>query len=110
MVWKSLQEMSAVERKMYWAVRETAMLHEVPLEEQNLLSAGVEVVPAQDPAACSQVLLDWFDQGLATVTTTYPPESELDPETARALLADPKRWTPAHSLALTDAGDSALSE
>lgn len=104
-----MREMSAVEHKMYWAVRETAMLHELPTEEHNHLSEGVEVVPAQDSTACSAVLLDWFDKGLRTVMNTYPPETELDPEAARALLADPTRWTPEHSVVLTDAGKSALS-
>lgn len=55
MGWRSQQEMSTVERKMFWAACETAMLHELPVEEHNHLPGGVGVVPAQAPpsaAAC----------------------------------------------------------
>ena len=110
MGWKSRHEMSFVERKMFWAACEAAMLHELPVAEHNYLPDGVEVVPAHDPEACSQVLLDWFDAGLVTVSTSFPPETELEAAEARDLLADPSRWTPAHALVLTDLGDSFLPD
>ena len=100
--------MSTVERKMFWAACETAMLHELPVEEHNHLPGGIEVVPAQDPSECSRVLLDWFDAGLVTVSTTSPPERELEAAKARGLLADPTRWTPGHALVLTEEGESML--
>lgn len=108
MRWRPYQEMNALERKMYWAVREETMLHELPVEERNHLpGSGIELIPAQDPADCSRVLLDWFDQGLATVMMTRT-QTELPPARARALLSDPSAWTPEHSLVPTDAGVSAL--
>jgi hypothetical protein len=102
--------MSALERKMHWAVSEEAMLLELPIEERNHLpGGGIELIPAQDPADCSRVLLDWFDQGLVTVMMTGT-QAELAPERARALLSDPSAWTPEHSLVPTDAGVSALND
>jgi hypothetical protein len=109
MGWRPYQEMDALERKMYWAVREETMLHQLPAEERNHLRDGIELIPAQDPAECSRVLLDWFDQGLATVMVTRT-QVELTPERARALLSDPSAWTLEHSLVLTDAGVSALTD
>lgn len=107
MGWRAKDAMSPVERKMYWAVREETMLHELPLEEHNHLRDGVEVIPAAEPVECSRVLLEWFDQGLMTVMETGS-QVELSKASAWALLSDPSGWTREHSLVLTDIGVSAL--
>jgi hypothetical protein len=109
MRWRPYREMDVLERKMYWAVREESTLGELPLEERDYLRDGVELIPAQDPAECSRVLLDWFDQGLVTVMATGT-QLDLVRERARALLADPRAWTPQHSLVPTDAGVAALTD
>lgn len=94
---------------MFWAVRESAMLHELPMPEVDSPGSEQEVRwPAEPPADCAKVLLEWFDAGLVGVTTTGT-ERELPQAEARELLADHAAWSPAHSLIITDAGDSALT-
>lgn len=107
MPWAPLDDMSRVELKMYWAVREEATLRELPLEEQLQVRGGVDVVSAEDPAACSRVLVSWCDQGLVTVMTSDD-EVELSLDDARLLLEHPEAWTYGHVLVPTEAGVSAL--
>jgi hypothetical protein len=52
------------------------------------------------------VLLGWFDDGLITVMETASQDALPRPE-APAVLADPRRWSPEHSLVVTDAGAAA---
>lgn len=59
MPWQSVEAMNAIQRKMYWAVREQALLHEVPWREVNHLPDGDEVIPehrAELTAAASSLL------------------------------------------------------
>lgn len=94
---------------MFWAVRESAMLHELPVPEvDDPVSAHEVRWPAERPADCAEVLLDWFDAGLIGVVTTGT-ERELSRAEARELLADHAAWSPAYSLISTDAGESALA-
>ena len=103
----SLNDMSRVELKMYWAVREEASLRELPLEEHLQVRAGTDVVSAEDPAVCSRVLLSWCDQGLVTVMTAGD-EVELSPEHARPVLERHEAWSDDHVLVATSAGVAAL--
>lgn len=107
MAWKRYQEMSRIEQKLYWAVREESTLHEVPLPEIDRLPAGDVEWPAEDPVECSRVLIDWLDAGLITVMQSND-EVELLPPGAREVLAMPERWSDQHALVLTDAGVVAL--
>ena len=94
---------------MFWAVRESAMLHELPLPEVDDPGSFREVRwPAERPADCAEVLLEWFDAGLVGVMTTGT-ERDLPPAEARELLADHAAWSPAHSLVITAASESALA-
>jgi uncharacterized protein YgfB (UPF0149 family) len=63
---------------------------------------------AERPADCAEVLLEWFDAGLVGVMITGT-ERDLPRAEARELLADHAAWSPAHSLIITDAGQSALA-
>jgi hypothetical protein len=100
--------MSRIERKMYWAVREETMLHELPWPEVDAPGTPREVrLPAEDPDDCASVLLGWFDAGLITVMATGD-QIDLGPTEARALLAGPASWSPSHSLVLTDRGEEML--
>ena len=107
MPWPAFDDMSRVELKMYWAVREEATLRELPLEEQLQVRGGTDVVSAEDPAACSRVLLSWCDQGLVTVMTPDD-EVELSPADARLVLERHEEWTDDHVLVATSAGVAAL--
>ena len=107
MPWPAFDDMSRVELKMYWAVREEATLRELPLEEQLQVRGGTDVVSAEDPAACSRVLLSWCDQGLVTVMTPDD-EVELPPEQARPVLERHEAWSDDHVLVATSAGVAAL--
>lgn len=106
MPWPPLDDMSRVELKMYWAVREEATLRELPLEEQLEVRDGVDVVSAEDPVDCSRVLMSWCDQGLVTVMTAD--EVELSLDDARPVLEHPELWTDDHVLVATEAGVAAL--
>lgn len=106
---KSYDEMSRLEQKMFWAVREETMLHELPLPEVDDPDSAHEVRwPAELPSDCALVLLAWFDAGLVGVTLTESRRAVPDSE-ARAILADHDAWSPTHSLVLTDAGEAALA-
>lgn len=107
MPWPPLDDMSRVELKMYWAVREEATLRELPLEEQLTVRGSIDVVDAEAPADCSRVLLAWCDQGLVTLMTAAD-EVELSPEDARPLLERPEAWTDDHVVVATEAGVAAL--
>lgn len=107
MTWPPLDRMSRVELKMYWAVREEATLRELPLEEHLQVRDGPDVISAEDPVACSEVLLSWCDRGLVTVMTAVD-EVELAPVEARVLLGGPDTWTDDHVLVATTAGVTAL--
>lgn len=100
-----------LEREMYWAVTEEASLGEVPLGVTDLDGEvrGVEHGP-WEPAACSALLLTWFDDGLIELYDdreghpTNRPDFPGDPSTrqrptgrvpthrARHLLSDWRRW------------------
>lgn len=107
MPWPPLDDMSPVELKMYWAVREEATLRELPLEEQLQVRGGVDVVSAEDPADCGRVLTSWCDQGLVTLMAAAD-EVELAVDEARPILEDPELWTDDHVLVATEAGVAAL--
>lgn len=65
MGWKPYDAMSRIEKKMYRAVREEAMLHELPWPEIDDPGGPREVRwPAEDPSECTAILLTWFDAGL----------------------------------------------
>lgn len=94
---------------MFWAVRESAMLHELSLPEVDAPGSPGEVRwPAERPADCAEVLLEWFDAGLVTVMETDTQEC-LSPAEAREVLAAPAAWGPMYSLIITDAGESAIA-
>src|SRR4051794_26272372 len=98
--------MTRLEQKMFWAVRESTMLHELPLPEVDDPGSPREVKwAAERPADCSEVLLAWFDAGLVGVMTTDT-QQDVPQVDARELLADHAAWTPDYSLIITDAGES----
>ena len=106
--WKPYEEMSRLEQKMFWAVREETMLHELPLPEVDGPGSATEVRwPAERPADCASVLLAWFDAGLLGVMSTDS-QQDVPRIQARQVLADHDAWSPTHSLVLTDAGVAAL--
>ena len=112
--------------QMYLAVAEGSWLWEVPLGVSDGLG-GHEHGP-WDPAECSRLLLAWFDAGLVELYADPPDDAPRpqnvaewrtwnsgryplvpDPDAARAVLADPSRWTGGPGdgflrLAPTDAG------
>lgn len=105
MGWKAYDAMSRIEKKMYWAVREEAMLHELPWPEIDGPGGPGEVRwPAEVPEACAAILLKWFDDGLIAVMTSRD-QDDLAASDARALLADPTSWSAEHSLVLTPLGE-----
>ena len=107
--WRSYEEMSRLEQKMFWAVREEAMLHDLPVPEVDDPGSVHEVRwPAERPAECAAVLLAWFDAGLIDVMTTDS-QQVIGRVEAREVLADHAAWGPTHSLVLTDAGEEALA-
>ncbi|MEQ4210169.1 hypothetical protein [Actinopolymorpha sp. B9G3] len=109
MGWKAYEAMSRIEKKMYWAVREETMLHELPWPEVDSPGTTHEVRwPAEDPAECAAVLIEWFDAGLIAVMTTLDQQA-LDASGARRLLSNPATWTPDHSLVLSDVGEAGLA-
>ena len=94
---------------MFWAVREGAMLHELPLPEVDAPDSAHEVRwPAERPADCSSVLLAWFDAGLVSVMDTES-QRDLPQVQARKVLGNHSAWSPDHSVVITDAGEEALS-
>ena len=101
--------MSRLEQKMFWALREETMLHELPLPEVDSPGSANEVRwPAERPADCASVLLTWFDAGLLGVMLTD--SQQVVPHIrAREVLADHEAWSATHSLVLTDAGERALA-
>ena len=106
--WKSYDEMSRLEQKMFWAVRESAMLQELPMPEVDSPGSDNEVRwPAERPADCADLLLQWFDQGFVSVMTTRGGR-ELPKTEARMVLADHAAWSTTYSLVITDAGEAAL--
>ncbi|KRC46537.1 MULTISPECIES: hypothetical protein [unclassified Nocardioides] len=105
---KPYDEMTRLEQKMFWAVREGAMLHELPMSEVDNPGSDNEVRwPAEQPEDCAGVLLRWFDEGLVGVMTTED-ERDLPSAEARRVLADHEAWSSTHSLFITDSGDAAL--
>lgn len=110
MGWEPYDAMSRIEKKMYLAVREEAMLHALPWPEIDDPGGPREVRwPAEDPSECAAILLRWFDAGLVAVVTTRGQQG-LDASDARSLLSNPKGWSPKHSLVLTDIGEGLLRE
>jgi chloramphenicol 3-O-phosphotransferase len=108
MRWRPYDEMSRLEQKMFWAVRESTMLHELPLPEVDDSGSHNEVRwPAESPADCADVLLAWFDAGLVGVMITGTDRDLPEPE-AREVLANYAAWSPTYSLTITDAGEAAL--
>lgn len=108
MRWKTYDEMSRLEQKMFWAVRESTMLHELPMPEVDNPGSDNEVRwPAEMPEDCAEVLLRWFDEGLVGVVTTRDAH-DLPRTEARHVLADYTAWSSTYSLTITDAGEAAL--
>lgn len=106
--WKPYDDMTRLEQKMFWAVRESAMLHELPMPEVDDPGSANEVRwPAELPEDCAKVLLQWFDDGLVGVVTTSD-DRELPTSEARSVLADHGAWSPTYSLIITDAGEAGL--
>lgn len=100
--------MSRLEHKMFWAVRESTMLHELPLLEVDDPGSQNELrCPAESAADCADVLLAWFDAGLVGVVITDT-ERDLHGPEAREVLAKYAAWSPTYSLTITDAGEAAL--
>lgn len=98
--------MSRLEQKMCWAA--SAMLNELPLSEIDDPGSGNEVKrPAEPPADCAEVLLQWFDAGLVGVMTIAT-DRDLPPTEARDVLANHEAWSPKYSLIITDAGGAAF--
>ncbi|NEK84790.1 hypothetical protein GCU60_03285 [Blastococcus saxobsidens] len=99
-----------VRAAMHLAVRHDTWLFDV--HEGDFVD-GTDMWGPFEPAACSEVLLRWFDAGLVELRQDidHPPEAFYDPSVdldydvadlplvppgaARALLADPGRWTDA---------------
>jgi hypothetical protein len=107
--WKPYDEMSRLEQKMFWAVREETMLHELPMPEVDDPGGAHEVRwPAERPADCAAVLLRWFDDGLIGVRLTDS-QTHLPRIEAREVLADHSAWSTIHSLVITEAGEAALT-
>ena len=107
--WKPYEQMSRLEQKMFWAVRESAMLHELPRAEVDNPGSVNEVTwSAVLPADCAAVLLGWFDAGLVGVMTTEA-QRDLPSVEARRMLANHAAWSPTHSLLLTEAGEAGLA-
>lgn len=101
--------MSRLEQKMFWAVRESTMLHELPLREVDGPDSANEVTwPAERPSDCAEVLLGWFDAGLVGVMVTDA-QRELPETEAREVLANHGAWGLTHSLVITDDGQAALA-
>lgn len=93
---------------MFWAIREEAMLHELPLPEVDDPGSVREVRwPAERPWDCADVLLEWLDAGLLAVMVTDTQE-RLSAARAREVLTDHANWSATYWLTLTDAGESAL--
>lgn len=102
--WTPYEQMSRLEQKMFWAVREAAGLGQIAREEIDSPGTAFEQVwSAEDPAACAHVLVSWFDAGLVGVMDAET-ERDLPGATARALLADVGSWSDAHALAITEVG------
>lgn len=94
---------------MFWAVRESTMLHELPLPEVDAASTTNEVTwPAERPEDCTEVLLEWFDAGLVSVMITNTQQA-LPRTEAREVLVNHSAWSPTYSLLITDAGEAALA-
>jgi hypothetical protein len=109
MSWKPYDQMSRLEKKMFWAVREATMLHELPLPEVDAPGSVNEVVwPSEQPEDCAALLLDWFDAGLVGVMETRT-QRVPDRSQGRDVLANHEAWSPTHSLVLTDEGEAALA-
>jgi len=105
---KPYDQMSRLEQKMFWAVRESTMLRELAMPEVDSPGSVNEVVwPAEKPEECARVLLEWFDAGLVHVMTTVT-QLDLPHDQARAALANYATWSTQYSLVITDAGESAL--
>jgi hypothetical protein len=69
--WKPYDQMGRLEQKMFWAVREFSDASRDPLPEVDDPGSANEVTwPAERPADCARVLLEWFDAGLVGVMTT----------------------------------------
>jgi hypothetical protein len=108
-LWMPYDQMSRLEQKMFWAVRESAMLHELPVPEVDNPGSASEVRwAAEEPADCARVLLGWLDAGLVGVMSTDE-ERELPSADAREVLAKYAAGSPAYSLVLTDAGEFGLA-
>lgn len=106
--WKPYDQMSRLEQKMFWAVRESTMLHELPLPEVDSPGSTSEVSwPAERPADCAEVLIAWLDTGLVGVMITDT-QRELSHPEAREALVNHSAWSPTYSLFITDAGEAAL--
>jgi hypothetical protein len=106
--WKPYDEMTRVEQKMFWAAREGAMLHELPMPEvDDAKSDGGARWPAELPKDCVEVLSRWFDEGLIGVASSSD-DRKLTSSEARSILADYGSWSPTYSLTLTDIGEAAL--
>jgi hypothetical protein len=54
------------------------------------------------------VLLEWFHAGLIGIMHTDS-QRELPPPEGQEVLANFSKWSPAYSLLITDAGESALA-
>lgn len=109
-MWMPYDQMSRLEQKMFWAVRESAMLHELPLPEVDDPGSTNEVSwAAEEPADCARVLLGWLNAGLVCVISTDE-QRDLPSADAREVLANYTAWSPAYSLVLTDAGEFGLPE
>ena len=106
--WKPYDQMSRLEQKMFWAVRESTMLHELPLPEGDDPGSANEVTwPAERPQDCAEVLLEWFDAGLVGVMITDT-QREMPRAEARGVLVKHSAWSPMYSLLITAAGEAAL--
>ncbi|WP_346620981.1 hypothetical protein [Blastococcus montanus] len=121
------EEPSEFVEQMYLAVAEESWLWEVPMRTGD----GRGDHAPWDSAECSRQLLGWFDAGLLEVYGDPPADTPRprtagewriwnsghflrrpDADTARAVLADPSRWTPTSEdghlrLRLTEAGMAA---
>ena len=102
---KTWEELTSTERRLLGAADVGTELGHITLPERVYREDGTFTHrPALDPAECSKILLDWFDEGLVTVHRV-PDNVDVTVEEARALIGDKSRWGFSEGVSLTDKGN-----
>jgi len=94
--WRSWDELTSVEQRLYVAVQEQAGLWETPLHEVDRELDGDVHRPVLDPAECSETLASCLRDGLIELYRTEGTENrDLTADEAGRTVVDWSSWGPA---------------